>query len=52
MLKKITLGLLFIGLVVFSFDLGRRWELSKAVEYCLSVGKKLSYSGPAYCIKN
>lgn len=50
MLKKIVLGLLIAGLVIFSFDFGRRWELSKAAEYCSSIGKKLSDSGPAYCV--
>lgn len=40
MLKKIALGLLIVVLVAFSFDFGRRWELSKTAEYCSSVGKK------------
>lgn len=40
MLKKIVLGLLIVVLVAFSFDFGRRWELSKTAEYCSSIGKK------------
>ncbi|EGI9629936.1 hypothetical protein [Escherichia coli] len=40
MLKKIVLGLLIVALVDFSFDFGRRWELSKTAEYCSSIGKK------------
>ncbi|HGB4253001.1 TPA: hypothetical protein ACIVG6_001880 [Salmonella enterica subsp. enterica serovar Virchow] len=51
MLKKIILGLLIVGLVAFSFDFGRSWELSKTAEYCSSIGKKLSDSGPAYCVE-
>ncbi|HBC0040240.1 TPA: hypothetical protein JGA48_004542 [Salmonella enterica] len=51
MLKKIVLGLLIVGLVAFSFDFGRSWELSKTAEYCSSIGKKLSDSGPAYCVE-
>ncbi|WP_340544537.1 hypothetical protein [Escherichia coli] len=51
MLKKITLSLLVIGLVIFSFDLGRRWELSKTAKYCYSIGKKLSAAGSAYCVE-
>lgn len=39
MLKKMVLGLLIVGLVAFSFDFGRRWELSKTAEYCSSIGK-------------
>ncbi len=50
MLKKVVLGLLIVGLAVFSFDFGRRWELSKTAEYCSSIGKQLSDSGPAYCV--
>lgn len=44
MLKKVVLGLLI-------FDFGRRWELSKTAEYCSSIGKQLSDSGPAYCVE-
>lgn len=51
MLKKISLSLLIIGLVILSFDIGRRWELSKTAEYCSSIGKKLSAAGPAYCVE-
>lgn len=50
MLKKVVLGLLIVGLVAFSFDFGRRWELSKTAEYSSSIGKQLSDSGPAYCV--
>lgn len=48
MLKKVVLGLLIVGLAAFSFD---RWELSKTAEYCSSIGKQLSDSGPAYCVE-
>ena len=51
MLKKIALGLLIVVLVAFSFDFGRRWELSKTPEYCSSVCKKISDAGPAYCVE-
>ena len=50
MLEKIVLGLLIVVLVAFSFDFGRRWELSKTAEYCSSIGKKISDAGPAYCV--
>ncbi|HAK0225046.1 TPA: hypothetical protein H1O46_002026 [Salmonella enterica] len=51
MRNKIILGLLIIGLAALSFDFGRSWELSKTAEYCSSIGKKLSDSGPAYCVE-
>lgn len=51
MRNKIIFALLIVGLVAFSFDFGRRWELSKTAEYCSSIGKQLSDSGPAYCVK-
>ena len=49
MRNKIIFVLLIIVVAALSFDFGRRWELSKTAEYCSSVGKKLSESGPTYC---
>ncbi|HEI2455712.1 TPA: hypothetical protein SI519_004375 [Escherichia coli] len=50
MRNKILFVLLIIVVAALSFDFGRSWELSKTAEYCSSIGKKLSDSGPAYCV--
>ncbi len=40
MLEKIISELLIAGVVIFSFDFGRRWELSKTTKCCPLIGKE------------
>ncbi|WP_198582968.1 hypothetical protein [Escherichia coli] len=50
MLKIVFYGIVVMGLMVGSFKFGQSWELSKTAQYCQSVGKVISGSGPAYCV--